>query len=229
MRNKLRSKRSAVRTAIATAAIVAVSLFAVAPAHAETLPPSPEVEGSAVAAEGTPLTPAQEAELTALVDAADLENQIFDVAAATEAGVSESQIADFSYVVAANGWEIVGAQDVDQLLSSASSSLVTSYSGCTGANGYTGYWGWGWQWAANSCITDSLIAGAAAGAGGVGAIAAILTAIPPAAAAAPIAYAAGAVVAAGGGFLAACKTFSYGVHAIYLNINSAGAPGCWGQ
>lgn len=158
MRTELRITRGTTRAAIATAAIVAISLFTVAPAHAATPSPLPEVQGSTVAAEGAALTPQQEAELTALVDAADLENQIFDVAAATEAGVSEAQIADFSYVVAANGWEIVGVQDVDRVLSSASNDLVTTYSACTGTNSYTGYWGGAWQWALDSCTTESLVA-----------------------------------------------------------------------
>lgn len=45
MRNKLRDTRSTTRVAMATAAIFAFSLFAVPPAHAETPPPPPEVEG----------------------------------------------------------------------------------------------------------------------------------------------------------------------------------------
>lgn len=189
------------------------------------------VEVSAVAVEGSPLTPEIEAGIVALVDAADVENQIFDATAATEAGVPQSEIADFSYVVAANGWEITGAKDVDQLLSSASDNLVTTYDAkaCTGTSGYTGYWGWGWQWALNSCQTTALIAAVAAGAGSFGAASAILLAIPPTAPAAAITFAVGTVVAAGGLFLAACQAASYGVHATYLNINNAGAPGCWGQ
>lgn len=229
MRNKLRNTRSATRVAMATVVLLAFSMFAVAPAHAETSSPRPDVEVRA----GSSLTPEVEAGIAALVDASDRENRIFDATAAADAGVPQSEIADFSYVVAANGWEITGTQDVDQLMRSASDNLVTTYDAkaCTGKSGYTGYWGWGWQWALNSCQTTALIAAiaAGAGAGAFGAASAILVAIPPAAPAAAITFAVGAVVGAGGLFLGACQAASYGVYATYLNISNAGVPGCWGQ
>ncbi len=41
--------------------------------------------------------------------------------------------------------------------SAAGKHVVAADANCTGTYGYTGFYGWGWQWALNSCDTDLVI------------------------------------------------------------------------
>lgn len=199
----------------------------VTPASAAS-PPPPTSPETAIVSTGFALTAGQEAELNALDAATSHALETFDPAAAAAAGASEAGIADYAYVLNSQGWTVVNEEFPTARASTVAIETAAAAAACTGRSGYTGFYGAFWQWALNSCQTDTLIAAVAAGGGGTAAIGGLLTALGVAPAGA-ITAAVGGLVVAGSGFLTVCKTASYGVHAIYLNAYVTGGVGCWGQ
>lgn len=172
------------------------------------------------------MSPEQTASLEALLSANDSSTRTFTVAHATTAGAAPQDVADFSAMLKLSGWTVVG--ETVAAPSIAAAEVVTTFASCTGNRGYTGFYGWGWQWALNSCDTDLLIQALLAGGGGTAAVGGVLTAVGIAPAGG-ITAAVGALIAAGAGPIQVCKTASYGAHAIYLNVFATGSIGCWGQ
>lgn len=178
------------------------------------------------------LSEAQIAELEALYESTDSASRTFDAAAAVASGATEQGTADYASVLVAEGWAVQG-ETVEP--TAATQSIASALAACTGRSGYTGYYGWGWQWGLNSCQTDTLIAAVNLGAGGATAVGAVFAAIGLIPGAAPVAVpvavvsgAVAAVIAYGSLGLNVCKTASYGVHAIYLNLYYTSVR-CWGQ
>ncbi|WOF23632.1 hypothetical protein N8K70_02830 [Microbacterium betulae] len=192
---------------------------------AEEPPVSPETQ---IFEEGGTLTAEQAAELDALESATDFGAKTFDIGAAEDTGASAQGIADFAHVLETQGWTTIGGGLTVSPSTATAQIIATAAAACTGKSGYTGFYGAFWQWALNSCQTDTLIAGVAAGAAGAGAVAAVFAAVGVAPAAG-VSTAIGALVGANAAFLTVCKTASYGVHAIYLNAYVTGGVGCWGQ
>lgn len=191
-----------------------------------------EPEPTPVATEESVLSDEQAAELELLYGATDPAARAFDADLAVASGASPEGTADYAAVLTAEGWDVRG-ETVDP--SAGAREVAGVAAACTGVSGYTGYYGWGWQWGLNSCQTDTLIAAVFQGAGGAAAIGGVFAAIGLIPAAAPVGIpaavisgAVGGVIAFGGLSLTTCKTASYGVHAIYLNLYYA-SVGCWGQ
>lgn len=212
--------------AIATLTIFALATPTVAFAQPSDQPPGTS-ESSAIVGEAGALTPEQDRDLTALVGALSEADRSFDVDQAVSAGASAQSAADFTHILSASGWTIDG-ETPHESVSDIAVQVALSSTACTGKTGYIGFFGAFWQSALNSCLTDTVKAGIAAGGAGAGAIAAALAAggVLPAAA---IAGAVGAFLAAGVAVVHLCQTASYGVHAIYVNFFVTGNLGCWGQ
>ncbi|WP_431030940.1 hypothetical protein [Plantibacter sp. RU18] len=189
------------------------------------LPTSPETE--LVVSGGQGLSVQQEAELSAVFVGVSDNSTVFDIEAAQAAGASPESIADFATIVGGAGWTVEnGATTVEA--SDLAVEIAAEVRACTGATGYTGFHGAFWQWGLDSCLTDSLIAAVASGAGSGVAIGGVLAAAGLAPAAA-LSAAIGALTGMSAGFLKVCQTASYGAHAIYLNAYVTGNVGCWGQ
>ena len=208
----------------ASASEIVTPADAPAPGQSQSVAPAP-APGSQ-----SPLPAAEQEMLEKLVAATDLDNQVFDAAAALDSGVGDSAVADYAAAYQTQG-SVVNLPAVTQAeASEAGLSIAAAASSCTGARGYTGFWGWGWQTALNSCDTDLLMA-AIAGTGGVtaGVGGVIAAATGPGAPVGGIVAAAGGLIAAGSGIILICKNASYDYKAIYLNVFVTGGVGCWGQ
>lgn len=239
--------RSLPRTGL-LGAVVAVCLVAATPGVAladggtsalggSQTTPGGEAPAPTPSSAGAKLSEAQSAELESLVGASDFANSTFDSDAALMSGVAETAVADYALVLEADGWTVNGANTIS-LRAEASPSgteVAAAAAACTGKRGYTGFYGAFWQFALNSCDTETLIASVAAAGGSTAAIGAAIAAVgalPSSGLSVPagaITAAVGGLIAAGAGPLTVCKTASYGVHAIYLNAFVTGGIGCWGQ
>lgn len=215
--------RSPVLAALTIAALALSAVLVAAPSYAAT-DRSPE-SGDPISTSAYELTGAETAELEALLGAMDATTNNFDGATAQAAGASDQGIADFSAALGGAGWTISGdAQSVHDV-TPTQEVLAAAASGCKGRNGYTGFHGVFWQWAANSCNTDALITltgtpgAAVAGIGGLLAAAGV----PPGAVIAAVGFIMGLGVVP----LVVCKNVS-GTGSVYVNIFPTGA-GCWGQ
>lgn len=175
--------------------------------------------------EGYQLTAAQQAEIDAVVIATDSDGQTFHTDVAREAGADEAAIADYAVILADAGWTIDG--HYTSVL--ASDTAIMAVAACTGVSKYNGYFfPIGYQWALNSCDTDTFIAALkviVAGGSGVAAVA-LLTKVG-----APVAAVSAAVAAIAGIGVAVtelCKTASP-KKAVYINSGGTVPPSCWGQ
>ena len=153
---------------IVGAALLMATVFVASRASAVEVAPieaSPSAESPMLGPEAT-LSPADTAPLEILLDATDCEAGVFDAEQAVAAGASSSAVADFAATYRASGE--VATNLTPNLLSSTSATgerIAAAASSCTSARGTTGFFGWGWQWALNSCDTDLLIAALAGGGG----------------------------------------------------------------
>lgn len=175
--------------------------------------------------EGYQLTVAQQAEIDAVVIATDGDAQTFYTDVAREAGADETAIADYAVILADAGWTIDGPYTSTL----ASDTAAMAVAACTGVSQYNGYFfPIGFQWALNSCDTDTFIAALkviVAGGSGVAAVA-LLSKVgaPVAAVSAAVAGIAGIGVAV----TELCKTASP-KKAVYINSGGTVPPSCWGQ
>ena len=198
-------------TGMIGAALICTTAFVATPAVAAEMSPTeatPTAESPLLGPEAT-LSPADKAQLEVLLNATNLEVGVFDAAQAVTAGASLVAVADYAATYEASG--AVVANSTPNLLSSTSAvgeRLAAAALSCTGARGYTGFYGWGWQWALNSCDTDLLMAALAGGGGATAAVGGVISAA---------------------GVVGICKAASYEAKAIYPNAFVTGGVGCWGQ
>ncbi|MGN7187735.1 hypothetical protein [Microbacterium enclense] len=215
-------------TATALAVVVGFALAPSAAHAAETTTP-PSASAPATGPEAS-LSAADQAELETLLAATDSATGTFDAAKALGAGASEQAVADYAASYEAAGQNVTGlVETVRAQTSEAGERVAAAASSCTGDRGYTGFYGWGWQWALNSCDTDLLMAALAGGGGAVAAVGGVISAAGVTAPAGAVTAAAGGLVAAGAGIVSICKAASYEKKAIYLNAFVTGSVGCWGQ
>lgn len=216
---------------LASAALIAGGIMAANPATAAE-------EEAPVATEANPangpeaqLSAADAALLTQLEAATNTSTGTFDAQAALAAGADPSAVADFAATYSSAGRSVVHLDaGTANLVSPAATDIVAAAATCSGARGYTGFWGWGWQTALDSCDTDLLMTSIAGGGGGIAAVGGVIAAATgPGAPAGGIVAAAGGLVAAGAGIIAICKAASREKQAIYLNVYVTGSVGCWGQ
>ena len=209
------------RMSAVTAAVVGAMLLtftAPSVATAAEAPPGDETKGYE-------LTFEQQADIDAVVLGTDDQAQTFDADVARDAGADEEAIADYAVILADAGWTIIG----DYSAGAAGEIAQMAVAACTGVSQYNGYFfPIGYQWALNSCDTDTFIAALkviVAGGGSTAAVA-LLTKVG-----APVAAVAGAVAALAGLGVAVtelCKTASP-KKAVYLNSGGTVPPSCWGQ
>lgn len=215
-------------TATALAVVVGFALAPSAAQASETTAP-PSASAPATGPEAS-LSAADQAELETLLAATDSATGTFDATKALGAGASEQAVADFATSYEAAGQHVTGLDEpLRAQTSEAGERVAAAASSCTGDRGYTGFYGWGWQWALNSCDTDLLMAALAGGGGAVAAVGGIISAAGVTAPAGAVTAAAGGLVAAGAGVVGICKAASYEKKAIYLNAFVTGSVGCWGQ
>lgn len=164
-----------------------------------------------------------------LIQSADRETNVFSADRALRVGVDAQTVADFSGVVEAMGWMVDGEVGDERLLSESASVVAAKAAACTGQRGYTGFWGYMWQWAFNSCDTELIQSALLAGGAVVGTIAGIFAAVPGAAPAAAVTAAVAGVIAVGAPVLEVCQKASYNYNAVYFNLMVYGSAGCWAQ
>jgi len=215
-------------TVTALAVVVGVTLAPSAAQAVETSDP-PSASAPAVGSAAS-LPAADQVELEQLLAATDGATGTFDATKALGTGANEQAVADYATSYRAAGQNVIGLPEpVREQASEAGGRVAAAASSCTGNRGYTGFYGWGWQWALNSCDTDLLMAAVAGGGGAVAAVGGIISAAGVTAPAGAITAAAGGLVAAGAGIVGICKAASYEKKAIYLNAYLSGSVGCWGQ
>jgi len=131
-------------------AIVAGGLMTAAPASASenVTPPNAPAPGQSQSVAPAPAPrsqsplPAAEQEMhEKLVAATDLDNQVFDAAAALDSGVSDSAVADYAAAYQSQGSVVNLPAATQTEASEAGLSIAAAASSCTGARGYTGFWG----------------------------------------------------------------------------------------
>lgn len=221
-----------IMASVAGMALVLAAGLVAAPAHAVETPPGvapPTAEAPLTGPVGT-LTAAQTTELEILLASTDASTGVFNADQALFAGASAAAVADFAVAYQAGGLKASNVDPGLQAQATASGERVAAAAAsCAGARGYTGFYGWGWQWALNSCDTDLLMAALAGGGGSVAAIGGIISAAGVTAPVGAITAAVGGLVAAGAGVVGICKAASYDTKSIYLNAFVVGGVGCWGQ
>lgn len=214
---------------VAGMAIVIAGTALAGPAHAGQAP-SASPGATAITGTGSDLSLSEKLDLEKLLAATDQPAGIFDAAKAVASGVGPGPVADFAASYEAAGKRVSGlSSEVKAQISEVGDRIIHTLRSCTGKSGYTGFWGWGWQVALNSCDTDLLIAAMLSGGGGAGAIAGILAATGVGLPVAAITAAVGGLIAAEAGIVQVCKAASYDDEAIYLNAFVTGGVGCWGQ
>lgn len=225
-RHRLRTV--ATSTATALAVLIAVALPPQA-AQATEPPVSPSATTPVMGPEAA-LSAQEQRELQSLLSATDPSRGTFDVTKARDLGASEQAIADFATSYQAAGRSVLGLTVTTQIQrSDVGERVAAAAASCTGTRGYTGFYGWGWQWALNSCDTDLLMAALAGVGGGTAAVGGIISAAGVTAPAGAVTAAVGGLIAAGAGVIGICKAASYEAKAIYLNAYVIGSVGCWGQ
>jgi len=200
------------------------SLFS-APASAAEMPPqTPSVSLATAVDSENSLSSEQKDAIYLLTSATDREARTFDSDEAVAAGVDEQAVAE--YAAAFQNTAGLPSEGQDSRVMPGSTTTVAA---CTGKRGYTGFYGWGWQTALNSCETNLLIGAMGAGGGGAYAISGVLVAAGVPAPAAAVTAAVGGLITAGVGVVSVCKAASYTKNAIYLDAFVTGGVGCWGQ
>ncbi|WP_460802812.1 hypothetical protein [Microbacterium sp. GXF6406] len=175
--------------------------------------------------EGYELTIEQQADIDAVVIGTDDDAETFDADVAREAGADEEAIADYAIILADAGWTIHG----DYTAEAAGEVASKAVTACTGVTQYNGYFfPIGFQWALNSCDTDTFIAALKVIVAGGGATAAVALLTKIGAPVAAVAAAVGGLAALGVAVTELCKTASP-QNAIYLNSGGTVPPSCWGQ
>ena len=145
-------------------------------------------------------------------------------------GASESDVADYAAAYQASGREVSNLSiRVQNQITDTGERVAAAAAACTGSRGYTGFYGWGWQYSLNSCDTDLLIAALFGGGSAVAAVGGVISAAGVTAPVGAITAAVGALIAAGAGPVSICKAASYTKKAIFLNVFVIGTVGCWGQ
>lgn len=206
--------------------LLLASTLMAAPAHASE---APQPDTAPVTSE-VQLSAEQKADLQSLLAGIESTSGVFHADRALAAGVSESDVADFAASFEASGGTVSDLPSTTKSeISAQGKQIAMAAASCKGSRGYTGFYGWGWQFALNSCDTDLLIA-AVGGAGtsyaALGGLIAVGGVTAPAGA---VTIAVGGIIAAGAVPLSICKAASYGKKAIFLNAYIGGGIGCWGQ
>ena len=228
MRNVLRKKLAVTITGLAL--VVSAGLAGSPASASEPEASSPPSADAPLLGPESSLTADQRVELEALVAATDPATAVFDADEALGAGVSDTAVADFAAAYQARGLGVSNlSPEVQGKTTAAGELIAASASSCTGARGYTGFYGWGWQFALNSCDTDLLIAALAGGGGATAAVGGVISAAGVTAPAGAVTAAVGGLIVAGAGVVGICKAASYDAKAIYLNAFVIGNIGCWGQ
>lgn len=141
--------------ALAAAALLAGGLLTSSPATAAENPASSPSAQHPLDGPVSQLSAAEERALSRLESATDTATGVFDAEAALAAGVSASDVADYAATYTAAGNDVVGmTSSVDAQTTPQARTVAAAAATCSGARGYTGFWGWGWQTALDSCDTD---------------------------------------------------------------------------
>jgi hypothetical protein len=225
------TSKKRITAGLAGMALALTATLVAAPAQAAE-PPAEQAPPTAAAPLLGPvgtLTAAQSTEFEILLASTDATTGVFNAEQALAAGAPAPAVADYAAAFQASGQGVANVTPGLQAQATESGAQVAAAASCAGARGYTGFYGWGWQWALNSCDTDLLIAALAGGGGSIAAVGGLISAAGVTAPAGAVTAAAGGLVVAGAGVVGICKAASYDTKSIYLNSFVAGGIGCWGQ